>query len=192
MAPDELRGVKEHRLNDATIVLLGDATGIPEALLARVRIRHRRHNWLRAPWYTAARGGGAMTIGHIIHVTSQQDPDSLGQDATRWLNWLLLMAHEAGHVRQAERFGHSAWGRAKFALWAAGNYAASFLRHGKKAHAMAPFELEAEEGRARLRAWLIATGGCTATHPVIGFAMRDDADAMHDWACSSPRPNAAR
>lgn len=191
MVPDELRGVNEHRLNSASIVLLSEATGADEDLLARVRIRHRRHNWLRAPWYAASEGGGAMTIGHIIHVTPQHNPDALGQDAMRWLNWLLLMAHEIGHVRQAQRFGFTAWGRARFTVWAAGNYIISFLRHGRKAHDRASFEIEAERGRCRLRAWMNATGGCAPDHPVIGYAMRNETETMRAWIRANPAPSAA-
>lgn len=191
MVPDELRGVNEHRLNGASNLLLSAATGAEEDLLALVRIRHRRHNWLHAPWYAASEGGGAMTIGHIIHVTPQHDPDALGQDAKRWLDWLLLMAHEVGHVRQAQRFGFTAWGRMRFTLWAAGNYITSFLRHGRKAHDRARFEIEAERGRLRLRAWLNATGGCTPDHPVIGYAMRNETEAMRAWIRANPAPSAA-
>lgn len=191
MVPDELRGVNEHRLNGASNHLLSAATGAEEDLLALVRIRHQRHNWLHAPWYAASEGGGAMTIGHIIHVTPAHDPDALGQDAKRWLNWLLLMAHEVGHVRQAQRFGFTAWGRMRFTLWAARNYIISFLRHGRKAHDRARFEIEAERGRLRLRAWLNATGGCTPNHPVICYAMRNESEAMRAWIRANPAPSAA-
>lgn len=191
MEPDELRGVDEHRLNAGSILLLSAATGVEADLLTRVRIRHRRHNWLRAPWYAASAGGGAMTIGHIIHVTAQHDPAVLGQDQTRWLNWLLLMAHEAGHVRQAQRFGFTAWGRTRFTLWAARNYITSFLHHGRKAYDRASFEIEAEQGRLRLRAWLNATGGCAPDHPVVGYAMRNESEAMRAWIRANPAPSAA-
>ncbi len=171
----------DHRFNEATLALLSAVAGVPEDLLRQVRIRHRRHNWLHAPWYPASTGGGGLTIGDRIHVTPKHDPATLGTDPAGWLSWILLMAHEVGHVRQAERFGYGTWGRIRFTLWATGNYVVSFLRNGMKAHARAPFELDADRGRQRLRQLLERTGGCTAAHPLITLLMADDAKGVRTW-----------
>ena len=177
MDPDK----HEHAFNQATVLLLAAATGVDQELLLTVRIRHRKHNWLHAPWYPASHGGGALTIGRFIHVTGKHDPDTLGHDPQRWLNWTLLMAHEVGHVQQAEHFGFDIGGRTRFTLWAAKNYAVSFFRNGMNAHDAAPFELEAETGRVRLRALLERTGGCHTRHPIVAMLMTNDAQGMRNW-----------
>lgn len=171
----------DHRLNEASVVLLSRVCGAREALLERVRIRHRRHNWLHAPWYAASKGGGALTIGDRIHVTSTHDPGLLGDDRHRWLRWILLMAHEVGHVQQAERFGFGVMGRMTFVLWAAWNYVRSFFLNGLKAHANAPFERKADLGRVMLRELLERTGGCNERHPIIKLLITNDAPAMRRW-----------
>ncbi len=173
--------MKEHRFNEATVTLLTAVTGVSPDTLRSVRVRHRRHNWLHAPWYPAAQGGGALTVGHLIHVTPTHDPDALGQDPRKWLYWILLMAHEVGHVRQAQRFGTGAWARIRFTLWASRNYAVSFVRNGSAAHAKAPFEVDADLGRKRLRNLLERTGGCHPEHPLVTMLMRDAVQPLQDW-----------
>lgn len=176
---------EDDRFNEATLTLLAAVTGVREDLLRHVRIRHRRHNWLRAPWYPASEGGGGLTIGDRIHVTPTHDPAMLGKDEERWFRWVLLMAHEVGHVRQAERFGFSNWGRVRFVLWAAKNYLVSFFRNGTKAHAKAPFELDADSGKRQLRLWLELGGGCRADNPVVAWLIANDAPAVKRWIAST-------
>lgn len=176
-----MRSAIDHRFNAATVTLLASVSGTQEGLLERVRIRHRRHNWLHAPWYAASKGGGALTVGDRIHVTSAHDPSLLGTDRVRWLRWILLMAHEVGHVRQAERFGFGVPGRIRFVLWASWNYVVSFLRNGLKAHAKAGFEREADIGRLQLRKLLERTGACDEHHAIIGLLMADDVQGTRRW-----------
>ncbi len=180
--PHDLRSPMEgHLLNPASVGLLAAVTGVPEPLLLAVRVFHRRNNWLNAPWYAASRGGGGLTLGDRIYVTPEHDPALLDTDPERWWRWLLLMAHEVGHVRQAHHFGFDAWGRTRFALWASGKYVGSFLRNGSYAHDRAPFEVEAEGGRRALALLMELTGGCNAAHPVVGMAMRNDHAGMNQW-----------
>jgi len=183
---------KDHRFNEATRALLTAVTGIPEDLLRRVRVRHRRYNWLHAPWYPASEGGGGLTVGDRIHVTPTHDPATLGNDPERWLRWVLLMAHEVGHVRQAQRFGSGTWGRSRFVLWATKNYVVSFFRNGRAAHAKAPFEVDADSGRKELRRWLEFSGGCRADHPVVAWLIANDVPAMERWVASSHASLASR
>lgn len=180
--------MKDHRFNEATVELLAATTGLPTERLREVKVSHRRHNWLHAPWYPAANGGGALTIGDRIHVTGGHDPETIGTDRSRWLAWVLLMAHEVGHVRQADEFGPSAFSRARFVLWAARNYTVSFFKNGLAAHAKAPFEVEAERGRQRLRLLLELSGDCQPHHPVVDLLIRNDLSGMQTWLAA----NAAR
>ena len=108
-------------------------------------------------------------------------PLLLGADPYRWWRWLLLMAHEVGHVRQAQHFGFDSWGRTRFALWASLKYVESFLRNGRYAHDRAPFEVDAEKGRRALALLMELTGGCTADHPVVAMALCNDHTGMHRW-----------
>ena len=170
-----------HALNAATVALLASVTAVPETLLQRVRVFHRRHNWLSAPWYVASKGGGGLTLGDRIYVTPAHAPLLLGADQYRWWRWLLLMAHEVGHVRQAQHFGFDSWGRTRFALWASLKYVESFLRNGRYAHDRAPFEVDAEKGRRALALLMELTGGCTADHPVVAMALCNDHTGMHRW-----------
>ncbi|HMC96025.1 MAG TPA: hypothetical protein VKG92_00085 [Flavobacteriales bacterium] len=173
--------MRDHHFNASTVVLLSAISGLPEELLIRVRIRARRHNWLHAPWYAASEGGGAMVIGDRIYVAPAHEPDRIANDPGRLLRWTLLMAHEVMHVRQALRFGYNAWGRSRFVTWAFMNYTSSFLHHGRNAHAKAAFEVEAEQGRRRLRALMNATGGCSPQHQLVGLLLNDDPSAMRRW-----------
>lgn len=173
--------MSEHHFNSATATLLAAVTGLSADLLRTVRIRPRARNWVGAPWYAATAGGGAMVIGDRIYVSPIHEPDRIAGDRERLLRWTLLMAHEVMHVGQAQRFGYSAWGRFRFLTWSASNYAKSFLRNGRAAHAKAPFELEAEQGRRALRAFMNVTGGCNAQHQLITMLLADDESGVRRW-----------
>ena len=177
--------MKNHHFNEATVLLLAATTVLSDDRLRQVQVAHRRHNWLHAPWYPASQGGGALTLGNRIYVTGTHDPEAIGEDPMRWLNWVLLMAHEVGHVRQADGFGYSIVARMRFVLWASSKYIASFTRNGLAAHAKAPFELEAERGRQRLRYVLDSTGGCTPQHPVIRLLVTNDHGTMGTWLAAN-------
>lgn len=173
--------MSDHHFNSATAALLAAVTGLPEDLLHDVRIRPRASNWARAPWYAATEGGGAMVIGDRIYVSPSHEPERIAGDRARLLCWTLLMAHEVMHVGQARRFGFSGWGRFRFLTWSAANYSTSFLRNGRAAHAKAPFELEAEQGRLALRALMNATGRCDAQHQLIDLLLYNDEEGMRSW-----------
>lgn len=141
----ELRAMRlleaDGRLTQPTRLLLGAASGVPDALLALAQVRPKEHNWLRFPWYPTAQGGGAFVLGHRIYVHRR----FLQPGDERAL--LLMLAHEVGHLLHAAPFGFGAVGRARFVLWAAGHYLMSALRHGRHAHRRARIEQEAERGR---------------------------------------------
>ena len=69
----------------------------------------------------------------------------------------------------------------RFAFWAAGQYADSFLVNGRNGYHQARFEREAEAGRNTLRALLQRTGGTKPDHPVVQLAMTDDVPGMNRW-----------
>ena len=50
------------RLTLPVRLLLAAVSGVDAALLEQVRVWPRERNWLRFPWYTAAKGGGAFVM----------------------------------------------------------------------------------------------------------------------------------
>lgn len=157
------------RFSGPTRLLLAAVSGVPQALLAVVRVRSKDHNWLRFPWYSEAKGGGAFVLGDRIFV----HPRLLQQGERRAC--LLLLAHEVGHLPHAAHFGFGGLGRTRFVLWAAGQYLGSALRHGRHAHREAQMEQEAERGRWVLTALLRAT---TNDPPFLAL---EEVAAMLTW-----------
>jgi len=165
------------RLNEATILLLSTVAGVDAALLRTIELHPREHNWLRAPWY-GGRPGGAMVLGDRIYLSRALFHAPQGNDRTLQLQWLLLIAHEVVHVRQAADLRR---GRIGFGLWAAGQYALSFLRNGRHAYSRAAFEVEAEQGRKALTALLRRTGGIHGDHQAMRCARANDLPGMRMW-----------
>lgn len=152
-------------------MLLRAVSQAPEDLLRSMRVLPRRRNWMGFPWYKTRKGGGAFVMGDRIYVSGHfLDPR---QDHT--LAFLLLLAHEVGHLVHAARFGPGAMGRARFVLWAIGHYALSFIRHGGQGYRRARIEQEAERGRWVLRRML----DLTTTDPVL--AQLDSPTGMTAW-----------
>lgn len=157
------------RLTTPVRLLLGAVSGVGDHLLDPVRVYPKERNWLRFPWYAAARGGGAFVMGDRIYAHRKFFATS---EST---SFLLLLAHEVGHLPHAEPFGSSNAGKARFVLWAAGHYLRSAIRHGRQAHRYARIEQEAERGRWVLGALIKAT----AQAPL--FAHLDDPERMREW-----------
>src|SRR5262245_37445158 len=105
----------EGGLREATRCALLACTEAREPLLRLVRIREARENWLHAPWYSYERGG-AITVGQRIWFTRKWfalDGYGDGSIGSTW-KWLQHLAHEAGHLPQAERFGLGLLGKSRY------------------------------------------------------------------------------
>lgn len=157
------------RLTEPVRLLLGAVSGVPDALLRSARVYPKEQNWLRFPWYAAAKGGGAFVMGDRIYAHRRFFRPENAQAL------LHLLAHEVGHLLHAQRFGATAWGRTRFVCWAAGHYFRSGLLHGRNAHRLARIEQEAERGRWVLRELSKRTGS-----DPLGPCLAD-AVAMRAW-----------
>ncbi|MCU0320216.1 MAG: hypothetical protein MUE88_09075 [Flavobacteriales bacterium] len=170
----------EQRLNPSCILLYGRLLGLPAELLGRVRLFPRDRNWLHAPWYGDA-PGGAMVLAEHIYLSRTLYHAPQGRDRTLHLSWLLLMAHELVHVRQARSLSPGPLRPLRFGVWAGLRYARSFLRHGRRAYAEAAFEREAESGRDALKELLTRTGGIHPQHPIVAWCMEDRQEELQQW-----------
>jgi hypothetical protein len=146
-APTSLVQPDEHLTPNARLAL-HTVTGVPMHLLDNVRVKPATENWLRAPWYKYHRGG-AMTIGRTIWFTRKWfDAEDYGDGSlmATW-NWLQHLAHEVGHLPQAERFGYGLIGKARYVMAFTKQYGgrAATLKHD--VHDGAPLEIEADKGR---------------------------------------------
>jgi hypothetical protein len=172
-------------LTEAAIILLHAVGGVDLGLLRAVRIRPSRTNWLHAPWYRYRRGG-AITVGRRIWVTRiWSDPKSHGDGSLRstWI-WLLLLAHETGHLPQAERFGQSPVGKARYVAAFAWEYAVRAVLFRHPIHDGSRLEREADLGR-RILLQLIGKAG--ETHPVVSAVQANNAEAVRAWADAEAR-----
>lgn len=135
-------------LTPATISLLHAVSSVGLHLLRAVHVRPSTANWLHAPWYTYHRGG-AITIGRTIWFTRKWfAPDGHGDgslESTR--RWLLHLAHEVGHLPQAERYGQGPWGRLRYVAAFAGQYTLRAVTLAWPVHDGSPLEIEADRGR---------------------------------------------
>lgn len=167
------------RLSDAAVVLLHSVTGVDESLLRRARIRPATSNWLRAPWYSYRRGG-ALTMGRTIWFTrTWYRQDGLGNGSLHATHrWLLHLAHEAGHLPQAERFGLSLLGKARYVAAFTGQYGSRALLFKRPLHDGSPLEREADIGRQVLLRML---GSLGERHPVVVAVHRADTASVEAW-----------
>ncbi|MBP8824045.1 MAG: hypothetical protein KBH07_10400 [Flavobacteriales bacterium] len=147
------------------VELLHAVSGVDRSLLRAARIRPSRSNWLHAPWYARHRGG-AITVGRTIWFTSNwYAPNGLGDGSLRsTYAWLLHLSHEVGHLPQAERFGRSLWGKARYVAAFSWQYASRALLLKRPVHDGSRLELEADRGRKVLLEITRETG---ERHPVI-------------------------
>ncbi|MGB3870366.1 MAG: hypothetical protein WA937_13000 [Flavobacteriales bacterium] len=170
-------------LSEATIILLHAVSQVDLELLRAVRIRPSRSNWFRAPWYRYHRGG-AITIGRTIWFTFIWfAPDGSGDGSLRstW-KWLLHLAHEVGHLPQAERFGRSLWGKARYVAAFTWQYGSRALLLRRPIHDGSRLEREADLGRQVLMQ-LIGQAG--SDHPVVTAIHEGDAQATRKWCAQN-------
>ena len=135
-------------LNEATVVLLHAVAAVDVELLGAARIRPSRSNWLRAPWYRY-HSGGAITVGRTIWFSRLwYEPHGLGDGSPRsnWC-WLAHLAHEVGHLPQAEYFGRNVFGKARYLAAFTWQYGSQALLLKKDIHDGARMEREADMGR---------------------------------------------
>ncbi len=173
-------------LNEAAIVLLHAVTGVDEELLHAVRIRPSRTNWLHAPWYPYHRGG-AITVGRTIWFTRiWSEPHGLGDGSLRssW-KWLVHLAHEVGHLPQAERFGRSFFAKARYVSAFTWQYASRALLFRRPVHDGSELEREADLGRQVL---LQVIGDAAERHPVVIAVHQDDVRTVHEWCAMQVGP----
>lgn len=166
-------------LNDAAIALLHAVSSVDAELIRAARIRRSRSNWLRAPWYRYHRGG-AITVGRTIWFTRlwwQLDGRGDGSPASTW-HWLLLLAHEVGHLPQAKRYGLNIVGKARYVAAFAWQYGSRAVLLKKDVHDGANLEREAELGR-----WVLMhlLGPRAAVHPMVAAVAADDLQAVKEW-----------
>lgn len=167
------------RLSDTAVVLLHAVTGVDENLLRHARIRPAASNWLHAPWYPYSRGG-ALTLGRTIWFTrAWYRPDGLGDGSLHaTYRWLLHLAHEAGHLPQAHRFGLSLPGKARYVAAFAWQYGSRALLFRRPVHDGSPLEREADIGRQVLLRMLQPLG---ERHPLVEAALHGDLAAVQAW-----------
>lgn len=166
-------------LTESAIVLLQTVSGVDAKLLRAVRIRPSRSNWLRAPWYPYHRGG-AITVGRTIWFTRIWfAPDGLGDGSLRstW-KWMLHLAHEVGHLPQAERFGRGLLGKAHYLAAFTWQYGSRALLLRRPIHDGSRLELEADLGRQVL---LQLTGPEKEGHAIVAAIHMDDVEAIRQW-----------
>ena len=176
-APSSLVQADAH-LTPFARLALNTVTGVPMHLLDSVRIRPARANWLRVPWYRYHRGG-AMTVGRTIWFTRKWfDAEGYGDGsvAATW-NWLQHLAHEVGHLPQAERFGFGLLGKARYVMAFAKEYGGRAAMLKSDVHDGAPLEIEADRGR-----WVLIqlVGGTPLAHPLVLGLHEGDEGSMRE------------
>ena len=150
------------RLTPMAVDLLAALAAVDRDLLLRARVKRTGGEVLWFPWYRRRRGGGAFVVGRTIRFTpnwyaaSGYGRSSFGDRSRRsTLRWLMHLAHEVGHLPQAERFGQQALGRLRYLLAFAGQYGSRALLGRWPVHDGAPLEREADRGRWVLRELLV-------------------------------------
>ena len=149
-------------LTPVAVDLLAALAAVDRELLVRARVKRTGGDVLWFPWYRRRRGGGAFVVGRTIRFTpnwyaaSGYGRSSFGDHSRRsTLRWLMHLAHEVGHLPQAERFGQQALGRLRYLLAFAGQYGSRALLGRWPVHDGAPLEREADRGRWVLRELLV-------------------------------------
>ena len=150
------------RLTPMAVDLLAALAAVDRDLLLRARVKRTGGDVLWFPWYRRRRGGGAFVVGRTIRFTPNwyaatgYGRSSFGDRSRRsTLRWLMHLAHEVGHLPQAERFGQQALGRLRYLLAFAGQYGSRALLGRWPVHDGAPLEREADRGRWVLRELLV-------------------------------------
>ncbi len=166
-------------ITDAAIILLHAVSGVDLPLLRSVRVRPSRSNWLHAPWYRHHRGG-AITVGRTIWCTRIWfDPHKYGDgSADSCWRWLVLLAHEVGHLPQAERFGRSLFSKARYLAAFTWQYGSRAVLLRKHIHDGSALELEADLGRAVL---LGLAANDMERRQLVAAVQQDDEAEVRGW-----------
>lgn len=150
---------KDLTLTKNAIELLHVLSGVDCLLLEKVKLRPANANWLRAPWYSSYKGGGAMTIGHTIYFTRNWFSEdryqqrngrnvSYGRNDTESIfMWLKLLTHEVGHLPQAHNSGYHFLGKINYLFQFTKGYAVRLLTFQKNIHDGFSLEITAEIGQ---------------------------------------------
>lgn len=169
-------------LTSSAVAVLELVSGVPEPLLRAARIRPASSNWLRAPWYRYQRGG-ALTIGRTIWFTARwwHDPGLGDHSAESTWRWLLHLAHEVGHLPQAERYGAAFLGRVRYVAAFTYQYGVRALTFSGDVHDGAPLEIEADIGR-----WVLTQllGPAPANRTLIRSLLQADEAAVAAWCAA--------
>ncbi len=157
---------------------LHTVTGVAVHLLDSVRVKPASANWLRVPWYRYHRGG-AMTMARTIWFTRKWfDAEGYGDGSiTATWNWLQHLAHEVGHLPQAERFGYSLLGKTRYVLAFSKQYGGRAALLKSDVHDGALLEIEADRGRWAL---LQLVGDKPLAHPLLRALHEGDAVAVDE------------
>lgn len=174
-------------LQPALVLALSLVTRVDRSLLISCRIRPASGNWLRAPWYDPRNGGGAITLGRTIYFNrnwfwfagEQARGDGSPESSWRWFGHL---AHEVGHLPQAERYGHGLGGKARYVSAFAGQYLWRALSMKGQVHDGAALEREADRGR-----WVLQrlVGARPVVHPLVQAVHAGDAEAVKTWCLAN-------
>ncbi len=145
--------------------VLHAVSGAPLHLLEAARIRRSQQNWVRAPWYPYDRAG-AITVGRTIWFTQKwfaRDGYGDGSADSTW-QWLQHLAHEVGHLAQAERYGPGLWGKLRYLAHFTWQYGWRAITLKRAVHDGASLEIEADLGR-----WVLAdvVGKAGTGHPLV-------------------------
>lgn len=134
-------------------------------VLEAARIRRSQQNWVRAPWYPYHRGG-AITVGRTIWFTRKwfaNDGHGDGSVQSTW-RWLQHLAHEVGHLAQAQRYGLGLMGKSRYLAHFTLQYGWRAITFKRAVHDGASLEIEADLGR-----WVLAhmVGKAGAQHSLV-------------------------
>lgn len=173
----------EGKLQPALLIALEHVTRVDPSLLEACRIRPAARNWLRAPWYHPGKGGGAITLGRSIYFNRNWfSPAGAGArgdgSAESTWRWFSHLAHEVGHLSQAERFGHGFGGRASYVAAFTGQYLWRAVSLKGQVHDGAALEREADRGR-----WVLQrlVGPKPLAHPLVQAVHAGDVEAVKTW-----------
>ncbi len=136
-----------YKYSDIMVELLHLMTEVPRSRIRNVKI-YSRSRVRYIPFYSAYKGGGAITLGNKNwqSITFTENFFSNSEErygraayADNIYTWIKLSAHEVGHLHHTERYGSLILYLIVFAY--------QYLRYG---HDQAPLEHEAEKGNQNL------------------------------------------
>lgn len=106
------RPIKGFRFKPAVAFLLSELAGVEYALIRNCKV-YSRTAYRYLPWYSAKKGGGAITLGNknwqsITYTENFFSDDKSLFPHSAYLNnlytWLNMSSHEVGHLSHAMRY----------------------------------------------------------------------------------------